>query len=104
MAAIPATLDFRNNFRKFIYKLPRYFLLSFESTDFLVQEKKGAKRFSDGSHLAFKIGTILATFDPQVAPITQIKFPVHWLFGSGDKAHIHFQDGSHASHFEASKF
>ena len=41
-----------------IYKLPRYFLPSFESIGLLVQEKKCKIDFQDGGHLRFLIQTI----------------------------------------------
>ena len=41
--------------------------------------------FQDGSILGFQIGTILATCDPQVAPIFPTKFQVNWPFGSGEE-------------------
>ena len=47
-----------------------------------------------GSHLGFPIGTILATFDLQVAPILPTKVRVDWPFGSGKD----FQDGCHGFH------
>ena len=62
-----------------MYKLPQYFLLSFESFGFSVQEKKSKTNFQDsghGGHLGLPIKTILAVFDLQVAPILPTKFRV----------------------------
>ena len=45
--------------------------------------------FQDGCYdgqLGFPIGTILAFFYLQVAPIIPAKFRVNWPFGSGDEA------------------
>ena len=44
----------------FIYKSPRCFLPSFESTGFSVHQKNGKRDFQDGHHLGFPIRTILA--------------------------------------------
>ena len=66
--------------------LPRYFLPGFESIGFSIQEKKCKIDVPDrarGAHLGFSIGTILAIFDLQVAPILLTKFRVSWLFCSG---------------------
>ena len=38
--------------------------------------------FQDGGHLGFRMATILAIFELQVAPILPNKFPVNWPFGS----------------------
>ena len=60
-----------------IYKLPRYFLSSFKSNGFSVQQKKFKIDFQDGSsdgHLGFPIETILAIFDLQVFTILPTKF------------------------------
>ena len=46
----------------FIYRQPRCFLSSYESTGLSVQKKKGKIDFQDGRHLGFWIGTILAIF------------------------------------------
>ena len=64
MAAIAAIWDFLSQrFELFlIYKSPRCFLPSFESTGLSVQKKKGKNDFQDGCHLGFPIGTILAIF------------------------------------------
>ena len=40
-----------------------------------VQVTKHKTDFQYGGHLGFRIGTILATIDLQVAPILPIKFP-----------------------------
>ena len=92
MAAI---LDFRSaRFKLFlIYKSPRCFLASLESTGFSVQEKKRKIDFRDGGqggHLGFLIGTILAIFDLQVTPMLPSKFGVNWPFGSGEEAKNRF--------------
>ena len=71
----------------FIYKLPRCFLASLESTGLSVQEKKRKIDFQDGfhgCHLGFPIGMILAIFDVPVTTILPIKFGVNWPFGSGE--------------------
>ena len=88
MAAI---LDFRSaRFWLFlIYKSPRCFLASLESTGLSVQEKKRKLDFQDGRHggqLGFPIGTILAIFDLKVTPMLPSKFGVNWPFGSGEEA------------------
>ena len=73
-----------------IYKLPRYFLSSFESICLFVQEKFKIK-FQNGHHccqLGFPIGTILAIHDLQVVMILPSKF--HWFFGSGDEEQARF--------------
>ena len=69
-----------------IYKLPRYFLPSFESIGFSVEEKKCKIDFQDSGRLGFQIkliGTILAIFDLQVAGMLPTKFCFNWLLGSG---------------------
>ena len=38
------------------------------------------------NNLGFPIGTILASFDPQVTPMLPTKFQVNLLFGSGEEA------------------
>ena len=45
---------------------------------------------SNGSHLGFPIGTILAIFDLQVTPMPPSKFGVNWPFGSGEEAKNRF--------------
>ena len=77
----------------FIYKSPQCFLPSFETTGFLVQEKKRKIDFQDGSHgghLRFPIGTILAIFDLQVTPMLPIEFRVNWLLGLREEAKKRF--------------
>ena len=49
----------QKDFSYFDLQVPRYFLLSFESTGLSVHEKKFKTDFQDG-HLGFQIGTILA--------------------------------------------
>ena len=39
-----------------------------------------------GGHLGYPIGTILAIFDLQVAPMSPTKFGVNWPFGAGEEA------------------
>ena len=76
-----------------IYKLPRFFLPSFESIGFSVYEKKRKTEFFGGyhgGHLGFPIGKVLATFDLLVAPILQTKFSVSWPFGSGKEVQNRF--------------
>ena len=51
-----------------------------------------------GGHLGYPIGTILATFDLQVTPMSPTKFGVNWPFGAGEEANIDFQDGGHSGH------
>ena len=56
----------------FFFKLPCYFLLSFESIGLSVQEKKFKIDIQDGSHgghLGFQVEMILAIFCLQVALI-----------------------------------
>ena len=69
----------------FIYKLPRYFLTSFESTGLLVKMFK--PDFPDGghgSHFGFCIGTSFIIFYVQVALIFPTKFRVDWPLGLGE--------------------
>ena len=76
----------------FIYKTPRCFLASLESTGLSVQEKRKID-FQDGghgSHLGFPIGTILAIFDLQDTSMLPSKFGVNWPFGSGEEAKNRF--------------
>ena len=61
----------------FIYKSPRYFIPSFESDGFLVQEKECKIDFQDGGHgdkLGFPTGTILAIFDLLIVPMPKLSF------------------------------
>ena len=61
----------------FIYKLPPNFTLSFESIGLSVQEKKRIIDFQEGRrgiYLGFPMGTILASFDLQVALILPTKY------------------------------
>ena len=73
-----------------MYKSSRCFLPSFESTAFLVQEKKRKIDNQGGSHgshlgfpietiLGFPIETILAIFGLQNTPMLPNKFQVNWL-------------------------
>ena len=64
MAATAAIWDFLlQRFELFfIYKSPRCFLPSFESTGLSVQKKKKKIDFQDGCHLGFLIGMILTIF------------------------------------------
>ena len=76
-----AILDFHSElFLVFlIYKLPRYFLPSFESTGLSVQ-KNFLIQFQDGDgngHVGCPMGTILAIFGLQVTSIFPIKFRVN---------------------------
>ena len=69
--------------------LPTKFQVSWLS----VQEKKRKIDFQDGSnggHLEFPIGAILASFDLQVTPMLPTKFQVNWHFGSGEEADNRF--------------
>ena len=69
------------------YRSPDY-QTSFESVGLSVQEKKLYLDFQDGSycgHLGFPVRMSLATFDPHVTSILQMKFPVSWSFGSEEK-------------------
>ena len=95
MFNMAAILDFRSaRFYLFlIYKLPRCFLASLESIGLSVQEKKRKIDFQDGSngsHLGFLIGTILAIFDLQVTLMLPSKFGVNWPFVSGEEAKNRF--------------
>ena len=68
-----------------IYKPPRYFLSSFESTGLSVQEKTFKIDFQDGvrgGHVGFLIGKI---FYLQVISIISFKFQVNLLFSSGEE-------------------
>ena len=76
-----------------IYKSPKCFLPSFESTGLWVQEKKRKIDFQDGGHGAhpgFMIGMILSIFDLQVTPMLPTKFGVNWPFGLGEEAKNRF--------------
>ena len=78
--------------------MSRYFPSSFESTNLSVQEKKRKIDFQYGghvSHLGLQIGTILAIFYLQVAPILPTKFHVVSLSVQEKKRKIDFQRGSH---------
>ena len=58
-----------------------------------VQENKRKIDFQDGghgSHLGFRIGTILAILDLQVTLMLPSNFEVNWPFGSGDEAKNRF--------------
>ena len=92
MAAMASILDFQlARFLLFlIYKSPRCFLGSLESTGLSVQEKKRKIDFEDGGHLGFPIGTILAIFDLQVTLMLPSKFGVNWPFGAGEEAKNRF--------------
>ena len=64
------------NYLFFIYKSPRYFIPSFESVGFLVQEEFKTD-FQDGGHgdnLGFPIGTILAIFNLLIVPVPKQSF------------------------------
>ena len=66
-----------------MYKSPWYFLPSFDSIGFSVQEKKFKSDFQDGRHnLCFPFGKILGISDLQVTAILPTKFQVNRLFGS----------------------
>ena len=56
-----------------ICKLPRYFLLSFKSTDLSVREKMSNIDFQDGSHLGFPIRMIFAFIWSASYPDTSYK-------------------------------
>ena len=58
----------------FMYKLPRYFLPSFELIGLSVQEMKGRIDFQDGDQLGFLKGIISSIFELQAAPILSTKF------------------------------
>ena len=74
----------------FHLQVTRCFLESLESIGLSVQEKKRKIDFQNGGHLGFPIGTILAIFDLQVAPMLPSKFGVNWPFGSGEEAKKRF--------------
>ena len=90
----PSWISHWHNFSYFfIYKSPRCFLPSLESTGLSVQEKKRKIDFQDGchgGHLGFPIGTILAIYDLQVILMLPRKFGVNWPFGSGEEAKNRF--------------
>ena len=78
--------DGRHSSLFLIYKSPRCFLPSLESTGLSVQEKKRKKDFQDGghgSHLGIPIGSILAIFDLQVTLMLPTKYRVKWPRGVG---------------------
>ena len=102
MATMAAIRDFLSErFELFlIYKSPRCFLPSFESTGLSVQEKKRKIDFQDDRHLGFPIGTILALSDLQFIPMLSTNFRVNWPFGSGKEAKKNeFQEGRHGGDF-----
>ena len=83
MAAI---LDFQSERSNllFVYKLPQYFLPSFDSVGLLVQEKKSKIDCQDGGkggHLGFCIGKILAMFDLHASFHFSSKFAQRWRSG-----------------------
>ena len=70
-----------------LYTSPRYFLPSFESVGLSNQEKKFKIDFQDGGrggHFGIPIGTILAIFNLQVAPIRLSKYRVRWFRDVGE--------------------
>ena len=70
----------------FIYKLPRYFLPSFESVGLFVQKRKiDFQDSSSDGHLGFPIRKILAIFDLQAVSILPTKFRVDWPSSSGEE-------------------
>ena len=109
IVSVAAILDFLlEPLRYFLsyYKLPWYFLPSFEPVGHSIQEKSSKyifkigmtmfqvcwhfhsgeevqNRFSRGGHLGFWIRTILAILYQQVAKSLLTKFQVNWPFGSG---------------------
>ena len=85
MAAMAAILDFRSAlfYLLLIYKSPRCFLASLESTGLSVLEKKRKIDFQDDGHLGFLIGAILAIFDLQVTLMLHTKYQVDWPRGVG---------------------
>ena len=73
----PSWISHRNNFSYFfIYKSTKCFLPSFISIGLTFQDKKQKKKkdFQDGGRLGLRIGTILAIFDIEVAPMLATKF------------------------------
>ena len=61
----------------FYLQVARYFIPSFESVGFLVQEKEFKIDFQDGGHgdhLGFPIGTILAIFNLLIVPMPKLSF------------------------------
>ena len=84
MAAVSWISDCNDFSFFFIYKLPRYFLPSFESNGPSVQEMKGKIDIQDsrhGIHLGFQIRAILAIFlstncpDISYKVLSQLAFP-----------------------------
>ena len=66
-----------------------FYLPSFKSIGFSVQEMKQKIDFQDGrhgGHLGFPIGTILAISDLQVTLMIPINFQINWPFSSGEEA------------------
>ena len=97
MATIVAIWDFLSQrFELFlIYKSPRCFLPSFESTGLSVQKKKGKTDFQHGRHLRFPIGTILA-ISPSDASYQFSNQLALWFRKISEKKE--FQDGCHDGH------
>ena len=62
------------------------------------QVQKSFQAPSNGGHLGFWIGTSLAIFDLQVAPIFPPSFESIGFWVQEKKFKIDFQDGSHGSH------
>ena len=66
-----------------IYRIPQYFLSSFESIGISVQKfKMHLQNGRHGTYLGFQIGMILAVFDLQVTLVLPTIFGINWHFGS----------------------
>ena len=89
----PSLISNRNGFGILIIcKLSWYVLPSLESICLLVQEKQHKIRFqkgSQGGHIGFTIGIILAIFDPRHHDASY-KVWVSWLSWSGEEAKNRF--------------
>ena len=90
-----AILDFRwNNFSYFwSTSHPDASYQVSSQLAFWFGRRRGKTDFHDGhhgSHLGFRIGTVLAIFDLEVTPMLPTEFQVNWPFGSGEKAKNRF--------------
>ena len=87
MVTMAATLYFQSkrSLLLLIYKLPRYFLPSFESIC-LSLRRRHKIIFQDGGHFGFPIRMILTIFDLLAARILPTQIRVNWPFSLGKEA------------------
>ena len=65
--------------------LPQYFLSSFASTGFSVQNENCKIHLQAGSYVGFPTETILAIVDLQITLILPTEFRVIWPFGTAEE-------------------